>query len=1092
MSDYHVVELIGEGSFGKVYKGRKAYSAVTVALKFIPKFGKSASELEALRQEISILKGLEHPSIIGMLDSFETSSEFCVVTEYAEGELFQILEDDGKLPEVQVQVLARQLTDALQYLHAHRVIHRDMKPQNILVTSDGRIKLCDFGFARSMSASTLVLTSIKGTPLYMAPELVQELPYNHTVDLWSLGVILYELFVGKPPFYTTSIYSLISLIVNEPVHYPDGMSPDFEDFLRGLLNKAPADRLSWPALAEHPFVVNAPDSIPCPQFAVYYQTQARVPPPITAAQAAEMDPAAADGQPSTAKPIAPLRARSQTAAARPTVAGLVAEVLPLFANASPASAPSLADALTALVRALSADPPALTPGLAAELAPALADFRPAATASGFGRIAAGLAALVKIWSRLPPELLPALLGALTRTLAELCWTDLSSLGIADELVRMHGLPQALTSLVLDVGAMADHSAAAAGLSALTALAQLTAGLPPFLPLSSLADGPSPRHTIHSLVASAVVDGGEAALTALCSAGRNGGESSLARLLLVLVSAAPALSDAICLHPSIPDLLLGPLGAMEPAALRLVALILYHPPGNMFPAWTGHIPLAPLLALVADGHPAAARGSDAAAALMAALLRHPAMTAALCEPARLSRMLGVAQAALTAAAKTDPADVAGGGASLVGCAEAAVFSPFDGWVTLVYRLLSVGGATMARAFVDANMLATLAALAAAPRVLARRHSLHAKTPPRDILATLVPSLLAVLDPALLSDIATWPLSCGGGRERVSLLAFQVFSIIHLPLQQSVPDTLPALLELLVAQGVIPAAVAALPLVEPSHVDTALGLVSRIVLALPGGAAEFVDAGGLSPTVLGPLLPASSQSPLSPPGLIDVLLILSQLARLSASYYPPILESGVVGEPLAHVLDHNDGEVRAKACNLLGNLCRHSGFFYAALADSRLLASLIAACSDTHDGARKFACFALGNACFHDASIYSQLGPAIAPLASLLLDEAEAEKTRTNAAGALGNLARNSDLLLPQLFTDGAVDALVAVLNAASLVRCAAVARIALFSLGNYCSYPPYRAQLASVPHLVPRVQAASAAADPTLVKYAARVLHKLGQ
>ncbi len=88
----------------------------------------------------------------------------------------------------------------------------------------------------------------------MAPELVQELPYNHTADLWSLGVILYELFVGQPPFYTNNIYSLINLIVKDPVKYPDTMSNNFKSFLKGLLNKDPTHRMSWPDLAEHPFV----------------------------------------------------------------------------------------------------------------------------------------------------------------------------------------------------------------------------------------------------------------------------------------------------------------------------------------------------------------------------------------------------------------------------------------------------------------------------------------------------------------------------------------------------------------------------------------------------------------------------------------------------------------------------------------------------------------------------------------------------------------------------------------------------------------------------------------------------------------------
>ncbi|KAH9756115.1 serine/threonine-protein kinase TIO [Citrus sinensis] len=247
VENYHVIELVGEGSFGKVYKGRRKYTGQTVAMKFIMKHGKSEKDIHNLRQEIEILRKLKHQNIIAMLDSFESPQEFCVVTEFAQGELFEILEDDKCLPEEQVQSIAKQLVRALHYLHSNRIIHRDMKPQNILIGAGSVVKLCDFGFARAMSANTVVLRSIKGldgfetiligTPLYMAPELVREQPYNHTADLWSLGVILYELFVGQPPFYTNSVYALIRHIVKDPVKYPDEMSPNFKSFLKGLLNK---------------------------------------------------------------------------------------------------------------------------------------------------------------------------------------------------------------------------------------------------------------------------------------------------------------------------------------------------------------------------------------------------------------------------------------------------------------------------------------------------------------------------------------------------------------------------------------------------------------------------------------------------------------------------------------------------------------------------------------------------------------------------------------------------------------------------------------------------------------------------------------
>ena len=116
MENYIVLEHIGEGSFGKVYKARRKNTGFTVAMKFITKHGKSEKDIRNLRQEIGILRKLNHENIILMFDAFETDREFCVVTEYAQGELFDILQDDQRLPESTVQQIAKQLVKALHYL----------------------------------------------------------------------------------------------------------------------------------------------------------------------------------------------------------------------------------------------------------------------------------------------------------------------------------------------------------------------------------------------------------------------------------------------------------------------------------------------------------------------------------------------------------------------------------------------------------------------------------------------------------------------------------------------------------------------------------------------------------------------------------------------------------------------------------------------------------------------------------------------------------------------------------------------------------------------------------------------------------------
>ena len=264
MEKYNVLELIGEGSFGRVFRGLRKTDLLPVALKLIPKMPHTSSELSSLRSECKIQLQLSHPNVVKMLDAFETPKEIVAVTEFVpDGDLNKLLgpgrKDKNKktsqIPENKVKQLAGDLMGALHYLHSRRVLHRDLKPANVLLDEKSNLaKLCDFGFARHLGVETMVLTSIKGTPLYMAPELIEEKPYDHTADLWSAGAILYELSVGYPPFPTNSLFQLIKKIRYEQIFWPTHLSEDLRSFLQGLLEKDCKRRFTWQQILEHPFL----------------------------------------------------------------------------------------------------------------------------------------------------------------------------------------------------------------------------------------------------------------------------------------------------------------------------------------------------------------------------------------------------------------------------------------------------------------------------------------------------------------------------------------------------------------------------------------------------------------------------------------------------------------------------------------------------------------------------------------------------------------------------------------------------------------------------------------------------------------------
>ncbi|KAB0793276.1 hypothetical protein PPYR_12896 [Photinus pyralis] len=244
MDRYEQLAVVGEGSYGLVMKCRHKDTEQIVAIKKFLETEEDATVRKMALREIRMLKRLKHENLVTMIEVFRYRKRFYLVFEYLEGTVLDELERCGGLDEEMCRERIFQVTRAVQFCHANNVIHRDIKPENVLVSSQGVVKLCDFGFARLVSLAGEQCTEYVATRWYRAPELlVNEPNYGAPVDIWSIGCLFAEMMTGDPLFPGDSdidqLYITIKLLGKPCLKHLQLMTKS--DQLRGLIKSAAPD-----------------------------------------------------------------------------------------------------------------------------------------------------------------------------------------------------------------------------------------------------------------------------------------------------------------------------------------------------------------------------------------------------------------------------------------------------------------------------------------------------------------------------------------------------------------------------------------------------------------------------------------------------------------------------------------------------------------------------------------------------------------------------------------------------------------------------------------------------------------------------------
>jgi serine/threonine protein kinase len=254
---YIYKDEIGSGTYSKVYKAFDTTTNDFVAIKKLNKSKLSKHLIQRFLKEIDILKSINHPNIVKFKNSLVTDKYIFIITEYCDGGSISDLIDSKELQEKDVQHIIYQLVSAMNYLDSIHIVHRDIKPDNLLITKGMTLKMIDFGFSYQNKMEDELYTTLCGTPMYMSPELLMGLPYTKKSDLWSLGVIAYELFHSRNPYgKPRNIQELLQAVRHTEVLYRSDISPHFLDFLGRLLLLDPAERIDYDQLAHHPWFHN--------------------------------------------------------------------------------------------------------------------------------------------------------------------------------------------------------------------------------------------------------------------------------------------------------------------------------------------------------------------------------------------------------------------------------------------------------------------------------------------------------------------------------------------------------------------------------------------------------------------------------------------------------------------------------------------------------------------------------------------------------------------------------------------------------------------------------------------------------------------